>query len=765
MASFANRLEAICEAVTATSKIIDINDQAEAKVALDITRGPCIGWDDYEAGRDYTPPYVYNTADVESVHNARTGKAVGIQTPAIPIGPKDNIGNPHSAKYGGVRPWSPDEVINCLMYLSNDRDLRGKLWSVINKGSVKRAFENSGQSFDPDRIENLARVAAWKSLLKDRNQIGTKFTSFIGSMVEEMITSGGSAGFGDEYKTARGILSRWEKSGRKAYTGLTAAAKGDTGGLQQAQTALAEISAEFNELDPHPGPGNRLGNLVTRLIQVGGDLTSAIRNRDTDRVAIATSYVKELYDDISEQEQEYRDRGPSTDTMITKSKTAAPIMVGPLAMKQKGSDEEIEVSNISTPGKLPGTQAYGTWAFKWKDDSGEHTKSVTDPESYLQTRTGIDHAQAAAKINERKPIPLKAVGNSPKGKLVFTPSNPGNDYTPGELSIRNDPKTMEMLTAFVQRARLGSGTGIGRHARAALDVIEKFQKVIEKIGQPTAKKNYTIRQKSDSYEIRSDRDGWWIDDGETFDTVAGPFFTERKAQDEYQKLMQTARDYEVVDTNSGEVLGSHEMPNDAKRQLDQLKANPLTVTVSNTIHSISSNDYGDFAVELIDIGKQLLGALRTNDSVAVEEIATDLEDLAAVARDDIGRGEDQQTVRPLTQQQYRIFLRLYGISEYPEKGTINDPEMQDDGSVSQWARMGYPPIEQNKAIADELGLSTTRVSQHRARINEIIPQMMEQMRKEDMDPIDCELLAELQKAFEQVFMEYIQMFGYKAVFG
>ncbi len=36
-----------------------------------------------------------------------------------------------------------------------------------------------------------------------------------------------------------------------------------------------------------------------------------------------------------------------------------------------------------------------------------------------------------------------------------------------------------------------------------------------------------------------------------------------------------------------------------------------------------------------------------------------------------------------------------GLSNYPEKGTVNDPEIDDSGKLSLWARAGYPKVQKD----------------------------------------------------------------------
>jgi hypothetical protein len=798
MAYFADRLDEILEAAQAGAStdpiVIDPNDQESAMKALHRTRGPCFGWEAYKAGKDYEPPYVWDTANEESTHQARTGSAVRIKSPAIPIGPQASAKHPHAAKHGGVRPWSPDEVLRVLLYRSKDPSRRGLIWDIALKGAVRKAFQASGQAYDPESVIGLAASAAWRGLMKDQARPGTKFTSFIGMYIEEAATSGSPAGFGDEYKKSRGTLSRWQKAARAAARGLDLIARSTdptTGqtidpdmaqqGQQVANTALEEIQAEYDSMDSKPGPNNPYGNLVTKLLQVGGDLIAAIQDGNAERVMQSETFLGEVYDEISDQESRYRERGPSTDTLITKSKTAAPLIVGPLAVQKKGSDQETEVSNVATPGIVPGSKALGTWAFRWEEGGGgkqrakERTKNVNNPIGFLQTHMGMSYEEARGLVSQKQDIPVRAAGGQPPGTLVFVPSNPGSDYAPGEASIRNDPQKMEALMAIVHTARMGTGSGKGRQAAAARQVIRTLKQVTRRAHDPVPPRRYTIQQQSGSYDVMSDTDGWWVydvakmenDETATDEDVklAGPYATELRADQEKQKLMQTAKDYQIIDTHSGQVVDSHEIASDAKSQVELLNANPLVLTVDKMVHSLSQHEYGEYAAEIAGVGRQLLGALRTRDLADLPDIQAELD-----ALDEVAAGDEEEPgvtkIKPLTSQQYRIFLRIYGISDYPEKGTVDDPEMDENGTLSLWARKGCPPVESNKELSDELKISTTRVSQHRKVIAAAMEKMIDQLqlRKEDVDAVDWEILCELRKAFQSVFLEYVQIHGRDAIF-
>jgi hypothetical protein len=96
---------------------------------------------------------------------------------------------------------------------------------------------------------------------------------------------------------------------------------------------------------------------------------------------------------------------------------------------------------------------------------------------------------------------------------------------------------------------------------------------------------------------------------------------------------------------------------------------------------------GEYQEEIKAIINTIIGTLRSEGEFG--DIKRDIADTINVAEDDIKSdvAVEQDTVTP---KQYRMLLRLFGIKNYPERGTPDDPEINEQGGKSRWAAAGYP---------------------------------------------------------------------------
>jgi hypothetical protein len=70
-------------------------------------------------------------------------------------------------------------------------------------------------------------------------------------------------------------------------------------------------------------------------------------------------------------------------------------------------------------------------------------------------------------------------------------------------------------------------------------------------------------------------------------------------------------------------------------------------------------------------------------------VRKEIADLQKIAKQDMKLKPSDEAMSP---QQYRLALRQFGIDNYPERGTSKDPEIDEKGTPSRWARAGYPPV-------------------------------------------------------------------------
>ena len=764
MPNFLERLDQRISKLINEAQEVNVNDQAERKKALSITRGPCVGWEDYIAGRDYQPPYVYDTIDGGGVHKGRAGN-VQLRTPAEPIGFVDNGKNPHSAKYGGIRPWSPEEVAQTLGYESRDPAKRGLAWDIALKNAVQQSFAVNGRNFDPEDVYNQGLYAAWRAMQNDRGAPGVRFTSFVGQGMEEAMTSGNPAGFKNEYKDARGMLHNSRAILMRALRVLQQLR--DTPPEDAAKRVALQDSLQdhvrgldniFSKIDPTPSPQNKLGNLAPRMARIGQKIMSAIDSGDPVAVEKVVNYLDQHKEDITDEETLRRDYGPNTDTMIRKSKTQAPIRMAPLSKPSPFGDKEMEVQGIIGRDQAPAASQKGSWVFQSSDAEGEHSKIVQNPAEFLQSRNGLSHTDAQEQVNAGRDIPVRASADSPAGTLSFQKSNSGDKYETSTDSIRNDPRLKELLTQVAKIARSGMGQGQAWAASQAREAVARLGGVIRKLDNPAPRKQFQIEPYSTQYEIQPGDDEYFIVDASTGETVQDGIYTPTQARNVLQTLQQQANGFKVLDASTGEEVGRHESEAEARSQVASLTKDPYASVVANVLDNVSREGLGQYAEDLLASGKQLLDALRQPqiDKEEIANIADDLQLLDQVAAEDQQRFKSDMTIKPLTQVQYRIFLRLYGIDDYVEKGTVDDPEIGEDGQLSQWAANGYHAMPEIKDIANEFGISSTAVSQHKKKIDAQLPamsQLVQQQLGESLDAIDHAMLTELHAKLCKVFVE------------
>ncbi len=767
MPNFLERLDKrISKLVLNEAQEVNVKDQAERKKALFITRGPCTGWDDYIAGRDYQPPYVYDTQDGGGTHKSRVGN-VSLKSPAEPIGFLDNGKNPHSAKYGGIRPWSPNEVLETLGFESRDPAQRGLAWDIALKNSVRQSFAVNGRNFDPEDVYNLGLAAAWRQLKQDRAAPGVRFTSFVGQGMEEAMTSGNPAGFKNEYKDARGMLHNSRTILMRALRviqQLHDTPPEDAAKRAQLQDSLQDhvngLNNIFDKIDPEPSAQNKLGYLAPRMAKIGQRIMSAIDSGDPAAVEKVVRYLDQHKEDITDEEFLRRDYGPSTDTMIRKSKTQAPIRMAPLTKPSPLGDKELEIQGIIGRDQAPMAARKGSWVFQSSDAEGEHSKLVQNPAEFIQSRNGLSHNDAQEQVNSGRDIPIRASADSPAGTLTFQQSNYGDKYETSTDSIRNDPKMKELLTQVAKIARSGMGQGLSWTAGQAREAIARLNGVISKLDSPQQRRQFKIEPYSAQYEIQPGDDEYFVVDTNTGEAVADEIYTPLRAREVLQKMQQQANGFKVSDVATGEEAGQFEREAEARSEVESLTKDPSVSVVASVLDNVSRNDLGQYAEELIGSGKQLLNALRQPqiDKEEIAEIADELQFLDQVAAEDQQKAKADIAIKPLTQVQYRIFLRLYGIDDYVEKGTIDDPEIDENGNLSQWAKEGYHAMPEIKDICKEFGISSTAVSQHKKKIDAQLPAMIQVVQRElaesgKIDMVDFDLLTELRVKLSKVFVE------------
>jgi hypothetical protein len=419
MRSILERLEsALSSAFTAkvlSEGVIDIYDPVQAKQSLFNVRGPVIGWDDYVAGNDYQPPMEYNSN--------------------TPLGPADDRGNPHSAKYGGVRPYDPNEVMTILTRQSDDPDTEGLLWRIANKHSVRRSSDSTGRSHDAEEAVSLGALGALKAMAKDQARKGTRFTSYIGFEVENAMTAGVSAGYSNEYRDAQGLLLRVIDALKKAQTAVK--------GGEPPNDSLAAMGELIASVDPTPGPQNKYGMLAKRLHDFMNYVADEIGSGDLQRIESARVAAEQMKEEIADERDIYQARGPSTNTLITKSKENKPIGMKGMTVTGK-SGKEMERSNWLDSELAPGMNL---------QDMPENQRQAMELRQEIN-RLENERVDADARddTKERKRIEKEIKKKEKEIEKLKVGVQKGDKYRPTSGYMFDDPRIKEMITKAVKFA-------------------------------------------------------------------------------------------------------------------------------------------------------------------------------------------------------------------------------------------------------------------------------------------------------------------------
>ena len=553
----------LCEQGPAEPRIIDITDQTQRAWALRNCRGPNPGWTDYLAGRDYVPPKYFESD--------------------VPLGPNDDRGNPYSAKYGGVRPWSDEEIIRTIIHREDEGPGQGLLWIIARKPDIQRAFRATYGTWDDNMLWEaiqLGAAAAWRALQQDQGRLGVRFTSFLGNWIPEGMKTGVPPGFFNEYRESRGLLSRLEQHARRCLRAISAS--------QPVDAHLEALRAEVAGLDPIPHPRNRseiltaggrrkqvsFGLLAGRLSDVATRLIDAATEGSASRLQQALEFLTTTREKIEEEEDLYTVRGPKTGgPVITKPKDQPTLPVAPLMTAGSEGGRERERAGI---------------------------RSRTDSSS-LRT-----------------------------------------------------PERVELLTAAVNLLRSGTGEGRSWAAERALKVISSLETILD---TPATERHYQMFLRDGIYRIR--------------------------------------------DASGKELSDSFESEPEARARVTELNRDQRLRSLTAIEHDLTG-EFGEFKDELRAVIQSLRQALLAGDVESLRAVRDELNVLTEVAEEHRLAGERRSHLDAATPQEYRVLLRLFGISQYPERGTVDDPEVDATGNLSLWAQSGYPATVDTETIRADL---------------------------------------------------------------
>lgn len=246
--------------------VIDMGNRTDRLNALENSRGPYIGWGDYAAGNDYQPPM--------HAHSS------------VPMGPPDENGNPHSEKYGGVRPWSKEEIIQTVIE-------PGGMADKMSRGTdLLRAYTKNGT--DQQKVEALktnAAIAVQYKLRNDEAREGVRFQSWLMWKLRSAMGKGMGAQYGNENNVAQGMLTYWNeligaavrpiRQGRDTSHLVSSVMYG---GYNKRKQKLLYRPGYLSIDEENPGEWNDLGDLAVPVYNMGEQVVNAINSGDLDQV-------------------------------------------------------------------------------------------------------------------------------------------------------------------------------------------------------------------------------------------------------------------------------------------------------------------------------------------------------------------------------------------------------------------------------------------------------------------------------------------------
>lgn len=199
-----------------------------------------------------------------------------------------------------------------------------------------------------------------------------------------------------------------------------------------------------------------------------------------------------------------------------------------------------------------------------------------------------------------------------------------------------------------------------------------------------------------------------------------------------------------------------------------------------------NSDLGEYQEEIKLVLNAIAGTIRAGGGF--RDIRQEISELQVVAAQDVKNAttKPEDTVTP---RQYRLLLRLFGIKNYPERGTAEDPEIGEQGKKSRWATAGYPAVagaevgkEANaylwydifEKIDDETGkpvrsVSDVYISRQRteaiAKFEAVIAKMQQDMAESHrIDCIDYQLLGELRLRLCRMVIENVLPGGMRLIY-
>jgi transcription elongation factor Elf1 len=673
----------ISEAENPPEIVVDMNDPAARKMALHNCKGPNVGWDDYVAGRDYIPPRVFTAGSKQPIGPKDTGKRGLSERDSHNIKFDEN---PYSHKYGGIRPWSVSEVIETLIGKLYDEYDNSVLRRIAKKGSVSgAAAATHGGTYDENDIRDAmmrGAEAAIQVLPGDRAEEGVRFDSYIGIAIEQAMRSGVPPGYHDEYRKARGIRRNLTSIAKSAIRNIRNGERieGDimevrkifanfnrcpdcegTGEIQsknmldkEGRRALVRCVRCGGRGELESGPKHPYGILADELLEVRSKLLRAITSGSAKEIQRELESMDEVFDKIEQNESKYKSLGSTRSGAVgTKPREHGSLVAYNKAAKLLDKQRELArhadklLSNGQSSDQLVDAAKKLWHDFKYPISKSKYGKTGTVRKTAYVSR--------------------------------YEPHQKDLHKSPGSIGLAAITARLEEALRSNDREQLEEFISMSEHQQEMIRTREQVNlQAIHAASMDVGGDDDEQTERTDFASTGTNVD--YLHSEETREKLAMTIAKVSPYQDDSVKRKEQAEEAAEIFTAIREAVDSY---------LEARSENLDTTKAISDLKNIAQDvgDLGEWKEEISELLKSIFGTIEIHGGFS--EIRTEINDLLKVAKQDIKLKPSPETV---SVQQYRMLLRIYGIDNYPERDTPQDPEITASGGKSQWAEAGYPAV-------------------------------------------------------------------------
>lgn len=668
--------------------IVDMDDPDARRAALHNCKGPNVGWDDYVAGRDYIPPRVFTVGSRQPIGPKDTGKGGLSERDSRDVKFDEN---PYSHKYGGVRPWSVSEVIETLI---GDYDEKRDTWTtnsilrkIAKKGTVSGAAAAAhGGKYDENDIRDAimrGAEAAIQVLPSDRAEEGVRFDSYIGIAIEQAMRAGVPPGYHDEYRKARGMRRNLTSIARSAIRNIRDGERIE-GDIMEVRKAFAnfnrcpdcegagEIQSK-NMLDKEgrralvrcvrcggkgeleSGPKHPYGDLANDLLKIRGDLLRAITSGSAKEVQKELEDMDVEFDRIAQDESKYKSLGSTRSGAVgTKPREHGSLVAYNKAAKLLDKQREL-----------------ARHADKLLSGGQSSDQLVNDAQKLWQD---FKHPISKSKYGKAGTVRKTAYVSK------YEPHQEDLYKSPGSIGLAAITARLEKALKSNDREQLEDFISMSEHEQELIRTREQvnLQGIHATSMDVGGGDDDEQTERTDFAGTGTSAD--YLHSEETREKLAMTIAKVSPYQDDSVKRKEQAEEAAEIFTAIREAIDSYL---EARSEgLDTTKAISDLKNIAKDV-----GDLGEWSEEISELLKSIFGTIEIRGGFS--EIRTEINDLLKIAKQDIKLKPSPETV---SVQQYRMLLRIYGIDNYPERDTPQDPEITASGGKSQWAEAGYPAV-------------------------------------------------------------------------